>query len=362
MNAGLLGPRLRNLEEPSDVVAELESDGKGVPVLLRQYLQLGGTVLGFNVDRAFSDVVDGLMVVDLARLAPAQLQKYLGPEGATAFREHHATLKNNPCNECFLCYQPDCNRSRAIKGCMRCDLHVHTIHSGMCTVPLLNRICRESYNDPREVYETLKQRGMDLVTVSDHDSIDAVESLRRHPDFFLSEEVSCRTSSGTLLHVGVYGIEERDHGQMQRRRDDFPSFLAYLRERGLLFSVNHVFSGLTGSRTPADFEEFVEAFPAVETRNGHMRPLANRYAQEWAASTGKVAVGGSDSAHHALSGPHLDPGSRRARHGGVPGRVEERQYRGGRRIGRLREAHPRPSSTSAAACFGNIPGRGRLRP
>src|ERR1700692_3939378 len=104
---------------------------------------------------------------------------------------------------------------------MRCDLHVHTIHSGMCSVPYMNRICRESYNDPREVYETLKRRGMDLVTITDHDSIGAGECLRRYPDFFLSEEVSCRASSGTHLHVGVYGIEERDHEQMQRRRDDF---------------------------------------------------------------------------------------------------------------------------------------------
>jgi len=53
----------------------------------------------------------------------------------------------------------------------------------MCGVPLLNRLCREGYNDPPEVYETLQQRGMDLVTVTDHDSIDAVESLRRHTDF-----------------------------------------------------------------------------------------------------------------------------------------------------------------------------------
>jgi predicted metal-dependent phosphoesterase TrpH len=165
----------------------------------------------------------------------------------------------------------------------------------MCTVPLLNRICRECYNDPREVYETLKQRGMDLVTVTDHDSIDAVECLRRHPDFFLSEEVSCRTSSGTLLHVGVYGIEERDHAEMQRRTRDFSSLLAYLRERRLLFSVNHMFSGLTGARTRADFEEFAEAFRAVETRNGHMLAYANRFAQAWAASLGKVEVGGSDS-------------------------------------------------------------------
>src|SRR6266481_2852110 len=94
---------------------------------------------------------------------------------------------------------------------MKCDLHVHTIHSGMCTVPVFKRICRESYSQPAELYETLKRRGMDLVTVTDHDSIDAAEALRRHADFFLSEEVSCRTSRGTELHVGVYDIAEGDH-------------------------------------------------------------------------------------------------------------------------------------------------------
>jgi predicted metal-dependent phosphoesterase TrpH len=117
---------------------------------------------------------------------------------------------------------------------MRCDLHVHTVHSGMCTVPVLKRICRESYNDPLEVYETLKLRGMDLVTVTDHDSIDAVEPLRRHHDFFLSEEVSCVTGSGTNLHMGVYGIEERHHVELQRRRDDAASLLAYLDRKSVV--------------------------------------------------------------------------------------------------------------------------------
>jgi len=178
---------------------------------------------------------------------------------------------------------------------MKCDLHVHTIHSGMCTVPLLNRICRESYNDPHQVYATLKQRGMDLVTVTDHDSIDAVEPLRRYADFFLSEEVSCVTSSGTRLHMGVYGINERDHLELQRRATDMPSLLAYLTERDLLYSVNHVFSGLTGARRDADFDEFAARFPAVETLNGQMPAVANRHAAAFATRTGKVVVAGSDA-------------------------------------------------------------------
>jgi predicted metal-dependent phosphoesterase TrpH len=113
----------------------------------------------------------------------------------------------------------------------------------MCTIPLLKRICRESYCDPLEVYGTLKQRGMKLVTVTDHDSIDAAECLRRFPDFFLSEEVSCMTTEGTKFHLGVYDISERDHVQIQRRRGDIPSLVAYLEERGLFFSINHVFGG-----------------------------------------------------------------------------------------------------------------------
>jgi len=182
---------------------------------------------------------------------------------------------------------------------MKCDLHVHTLHSGMCTVPVLDRICRESYNDPHEVYRTLKRRGMGLVTVTDHDSIDAVEPLRRHPDFFLSEEVSCRMSSGTALHVGVYDIAERDHIELQRRRDDLPSLIAYLDQRRLLFSVNHVFSSLTGPRKDADFDEFVEGFPAVETLNGQMLERANRHAAAFASRTRKAIVAGSDA--HTLA-------------------------------------------------------------
>lgn len=183
---------------------------------------------------------------------------------------------------------------------MKCDLHVHTTASGMCTVPLLSAVCRECYNDPAEVYDSLKRRGMDLVTVTDHDSIGASEPLRKHRDFFLSEELTCSTPSGTVFHMGVYGIEERHHEPLLERRSDVESLLAYLCEQRLLFSVNHVFSSLTGPRTAADFALFAERFPAYETRNGQMLEAANRSAAALAAAFGKAAVGGSDA--HTLAG------------------------------------------------------------
>jgi predicted metal-dependent phosphoesterase TrpH len=183
---------------------------------------------------------------------------------------------------------------------MRCDLHVHSIASGMCNTPILSRICRESYNQPAEVYTRLKQRGMSIVTLTDHDSIDAGEALRKHPDFFLSEEATVEMAGGTAMHLGVYGITERHHIEIQRRRKDFISLMMYLTEKKLFFSVNHVFSGLTGRRLAEDFCWFASYVPAFESRNGQMWPRANESAARLASRLGKIAIGGSDS--HTIAG------------------------------------------------------------
>ena len=186
---------------------------------------------------------------------------------------------------------------------MRCDLHVHTTGSGMCSTPGLTRVCRESYNQPQDVYHRCKQRGMSIVTVTDHDSIEAGEVLRQYPDYFLSEEVTVRMPSATEMHLGVYGITEKDHAEIQRRRNDFIALLMYLTERKLFFSVNHVFSGLTGKRQWEDFNWFASYVPAFEIRNGQMWREANRSAEVLAKRLGKIGVGGSDS--HTLGGVGL---------------------------------------------------------
>src|SRR3979490_2825216 len=178
---------------------------------------------------------------------------------------------------------------------MRCDLPVRSLASGMCDVPGLSRICRESYNDPTEVYRRLKRLGMSIVTITDHDSIDAVETLRRHPDFCRSEEVTVKMPSGTQMHLGVYGIGERDHAEIQRRRNDFIALLMYLTERKLFFSANHVFSGLTGRREAEDFHWLESYVPALEARNGQMWSKANESAARLATRFGKIAIAGSDS-------------------------------------------------------------------
>jgi predicted metal-dependent phosphoesterase TrpH len=186
---------------------------------------------------------------------------------------------------------------------MRCDLHLHSTASGMCDTPGLTRICKESYNEPAAVYERCKRQGMSIVTLTDHNSIDGAEVLRKYPDFFLSEEVTVTMPSGTTAHLGVYGITERDHVEIQRRRNDFIALLMYLTERKLFFSVNHLFSSLTGHRESEDFRWFASYVPAMEARNGQMWEQANQAAERLAKRLRKIAIAGSDS--HTLAGAAL---------------------------------------------------------
>jgi len=75
-------------EDLSDVVSDLEPTRTGIPVLLRQYLKLGGKLLGFNVDPEFSDALDGLILVDLTKTEPRLLERYLGKAEASQFLKH----------------------------------------------------------------------------------------------------------------------------------------------------------------------------------------------------------------------------------------------------------------------------------
>jgi putative hemolysin len=80
----------RDLDSLSVVIADMETDGKGVPILLKQYIKLGGKLLGFNVDPHFSDALDGLVLVDLRQTEPDILDRYMGKAGSSRFLEYHA--------------------------------------------------------------------------------------------------------------------------------------------------------------------------------------------------------------------------------------------------------------------------------
>jgi hypothetical protein len=72
----------RDIDDISLLISEIEKDGKGVPVLLKHYLKLNGRLLSFNLDKAFSNALDGLLLVDLRQTDPKILEHFIGPQGA----------------------------------------------------------------------------------------------------------------------------------------------------------------------------------------------------------------------------------------------------------------------------------------
>ncbi len=79
---------VHDTEDVSALVSDIEVDRKGLPVLLRHYLRLGASLLSFNVDQAFGNCIDGLIIVDLRATDPCLLRRYMGKAGY----EHYASV------------------------------------------------------------------------------------------------------------------------------------------------------------------------------------------------------------------------------------------------------------------------------
>jgi predicted metal-dependent phosphoesterase TrpH len=126
---------------------------------------------------------------------------------------------------------------------MKADLHVHSWFSTENRDLAFLR-SRDCYSPPDQIYRTARARGMDLVTLTDHDTFDGcLDFLATHPhaaDFLPGEEVSCRFPDGDIeVHLGVYGMTEALHRELQPLRGNVFEVTACLREAGVVFALNH---------------------------------------------------------------------------------------------------------------------------
>lgn len=186
---------------------------------------------------------------------------------------------------------------------MRADLHVHTLHSTRSGNMRFLR-SRDCYSRPIDVYRLAKSRGMDLVAITDHDSIDGALELARsveNPDeVIIGEEVSC-WHRDIQVHLGVYGMTEALHRDVQPLRRNALDVIACLRSAGVFFSLNHLLHFYRRQAPLAEYLRLVEEVPAIEARNGAMLPAHNLLIEEIVSrrTAGNQrtlsAIGGSDA-------------------------------------------------------------------
>jgi len=117
----------------------------------------------------------------------------------------------------------------------RVDFHIHSYASNVTDYYASNSLAiPESYSDPLENYRLLKARGMDLVTLTDHNSIDGVRVMLDAglPDVFISAEMTTTfPEDGCNIHVTAANISEEEFSEIDRLRPNVYEMVAYLDQR-----------------------------------------------------------------------------------------------------------------------------------
>lgn len=156
------------------------------------------------------------------------------------------------------------------------DMHVHTRHSHRPSSWVLKKIgCSESYTDPAYLYRSLKARGMDLVTITDHNTIGGALEIAHLPDTFISEEVtSYFPEDNCKLHVLAYNITEAQHEDIVRIRQNIYELVDYLNAENIVHAVAHPLYSVNGLLRLAHFEKMLLLFNIIEL-NGARDSLQN---------------------------------------------------------------------------------------
>jgi predicted metal-dependent phosphoesterase TrpH len=222
---------------------------------------------------------------------------------------------------------------------VKLDTHVHTFHSGSASVFPFNHFMRECYNTPQGVYKTAKRRGMDLVTVTDHDQISGALDIAHQPDVLVGCEVTAEfTDVDLCVHLNVLDITPAQHDEIQRLRHDVRQLMPFLGQQGIYTSLNHVASGINGPLTAGHLAAILPWVDGLEVINGTRLPSQNRTAMCLAQATGKHVLGGGDS--HTGRGIGLTwtevPGARNRDRWGRPRRSP---HHGLRHVAFRREPH-----------------------
>ena len=156
------------------------------------------------------------------------------------------------------------------------DLHVHSKYSDRPSEWFLRRIgAPESFVEPVELYRSCRERGMDYVTITDHNSISGALEIADRPGTFLSSEVTTYfPDTGSKIHCLVWGITEKWFEDIQEIRPNIFELQKYLRQQNILHAIAHPLFRNNDKLTVEEFEKLILMFERFEGLNGSRHPRA----------------------------------------------------------------------------------------
>lgn len=185
------------------------------------------------------------------------------------------------------------------------DCHVHSKYSKYVAITygMLRFIgAKDSYNELDDIYKTAKERGMDYVAITDHDTIEGALILNdKHPDVIVGEELEVKASDkGHLVHIGVLGLDEKVHDDLaDLKKIGIKETTDYLKEKDIFYFLAHVASSVSKKPLSAELiREWMEYADTLEVINSMLTHQENMLSRTIADFYGKKVIAGSDA--HSL--------------------------------------------------------------
>jgi glycosyltransferase involved in cell wall biosynthesis/predicted metal-dependent phosphoesterase TrpH len=178
----------------------------------------------------------------------------------------------------------------------RVDLHCHSTASEISKLGIQRSLgLPECATPPEEVYELAKRRGMDFVTITDHDTIDGCLEIADRDGVFNSEELTVWfRGEPQAVHLLCFGITPDDHAWLQEHNGDVEACAEYLHSNEISCSLAHPFYAVEAPLSPAHRRKLAQLFPVWETRNGSRARELNMPAAIYIETHGGTGTGGSD--------------------------------------------------------------------
>ena len=159
----------------------------------------------------------------------------------------------------------------------RIDLHLHSRASTDTGSWFLSRtLMPESFVEPADAYATCKRRGMDLVTLTDHNTISGALEIAHHPDVLVGVEITALFPEDQVaLHVLAWGVDEPLWDELNRLRANLYELVALLEARGVPHALAHPLHRVGGTLSVEHIERCLLLFGMWEGLNGARPQDAN---------------------------------------------------------------------------------------
>lgn len=190
----------------------------------------------------------------------------------------------------------------------RCDLHIHSKFSARSEEWLFRRFdFPDSCSDPVDIYDQLRGRGMDFITITDHDCIDGCLQISHKPYAFISEQVTTYFPQDPCkIHLLVWSISEEQHNDISLLRSNIFELQKYLAANHIVHAVAHPLYSINGKLGSSHLERLVLLFKNFEGLNGLRDSLLSTLATDYLKGLTPAKIDQLANRHN-LASTHSEP-------------------------------------------------------